>query len=162
MQQIGRRDLLMKAGVGTVALAAIGVPATTAAAETNTEDGGSVLGAWLITHVDDASPQDPHPTPSKAVVTFASGGALASRDISPPAGEQLGAWTKTGDHAFTATFWGDAGGDPPNGTVKVIVSGKWSGDHISGTFHFSVFDANGTTIFSATGTFSGTRIHAGQ
>jgi hypothetical protein len=162
MDRIGRRELLMGAGAGTVALAAVGVPASAAGAETNGAEGDSLQGAWLITHIDDPSPGRPPPTSSLSVVTFAAGGALGSRDISPPGNAQFGAWAKRGEHGFVATFWdGDTSPQGPF-TVKIVIHGTVSGDRLSGTFSFSVLDATGATQFSGTGTFRGTRIEAGK
>ena len=63
------------------------------------------------------------------------------------------------------TFWSVAlNGNTFQGTVKVTVDGTWHGDAISGTYAFSVLDpaGSGTVIFSGTGSFTGTRIVAGQ
>ncbi|SRR5258706_11710217 len=161
MQSIGRRQVLMGAGAGTIAAAAIALPATAAVADDDGHSQRGLEGAWLITHVDSG----PEPSPAQAVVTLAKGGALVGRDINPPGTAQLGAWRKTGGHNFAATFW-DAfseGPDGPNFTVKVIVAGTWNGDQISGTFTFAVSDATGTPVpgQAGDGTFAGTRIIAG-
>jgi len=63
------------------------------------------------------------------------------------------------------TFWSVAlDGTAFQGTVKVTVDGTWHGDTISETYAFSVLDPSGagTVIFSGTGSFTGTRIVAGQ
>jgi hypothetical protein len=154
MQRIGRRELLIGAGAGTIGLAAIGLPATAAAADE--EDSRGLEGGWLITH------KDPNES-AQAVITFAAGGAVASRDINPPRSAQLGSWRKTGDHHFTATFWDgfSAGPTGPNLTLKVIIKGTWEKDQISGTFTFALFAADGSPVQSGAGTFQGTRITAG-
>ena len=160
MQHIGRREVLMGAGAGTIAFAAIGLPATAAVADDEGHSRG-LEGAWLVTHTDTT----PDTQSAQAVVTIAAGGALASRDINPGGSAQLGSWRKTGDHHFVATFWDgfSAGPTGPNLTLKVIVSGTWEGDKISGTFTFAVFDDKGSPVAgqSGAGTFNGTRIIAG-
>ena len=69
--RIDRRQLLVGAGAGSLALAALAVPTVSAAASGGND---SLEGGWLITR------QDLTPTPSgpiQAVVTFAGGGAFA-------------------------------------------------------------------------------------
>ena len=156
MQRIGRRQLLLGAGAGSVALAGLAFPASATAA--GGEDDGSLEGAWMVTHTD--------PTGSaKGVATFAAGGAFASRDINPPGPPQLGAWARTDDQRFVATFWsGVSGGGPssPAFILKVILHGRLSHDHISGTSSFQAFDGAGNLIGSGSGTFQGNRIKAGE
>jgi hypothetical protein len=160
MQSIGRRQVLMGAGAGTIAVAAIGLPASAAVADDEGHSRG-LEGGWLITHTDSS----PGAQVIQAVVTFAAGGAIASRDISPSGNAQLGSFRKTGDHNFVATFWDGfpAGPTGPDVTLKVIVKGSWNGDQISGTFTFTVFDATGAPVpgQAGDGTFKGTRIIAG-
>ena len=161
MQRIGRREVLLGAGAGTIGLAAVALPVTAAAAEDDDGKSRRLEGAWLVTHTDDG----PDPSSAQAVVTLAAGGALVARDINPPGTTQLGAWRKTGGHRFVATFWDSfsEGPDAPVFTVKVIVAGTWSGDQISGTFSFTVFDDTGAPApgQTGTGTFTGTRIKPG-
>lgn len=160
MQRIGRREVLMGAGAGTIGLAVVALPATAALAEDDGHSRRGLEGAWLITHMESG----PEPSPAQAVVTLAAGGALVARDINPPGTAQLGAWRKTGGHNFAATFWDTAseGPDGPNLTVKIIVNGTWNGDQISGTFAVTIFDDTGAPVPGAVdGTFSGTRIIAG-
>ncbi|MEP6661023.1 MAG: hypothetical protein ABJD24_13995 [Acidimicrobiales bacterium] len=63
------------------------------------------------------------------------------------------------------TFWSVAlDGNTLQGTLKVTIDGTRKGDTITGTYTFSVLDpsGNGTVLFSGTGSFTGTRIVAGQ
>lgn len=161
MERIGRRQLLMGAGAGSVALAGLALPTTAASANGGSED-DSLEGAWLVTHVD------PTNGSAQSVVTFADGGALASRDINPPGAPQFGAWAKTGDSRFVATFWsgifgpGPPTGPPPTVVLKVIIHGSRKGDHITGTDTFQAFDGSGKLLQSGSGTFTGTRITPGK
>lgn len=160
-ERIGRRELIMGGGAGAVALAAVTLPASAAFADDDHGHGGGLQGGWLITRHDDSDPK----TAITGVVTFATGGAFAEMDINPPSPVGLGSWSKSGDHRFAVTFWSVAlNGNTFQGTVKVTVDGTWNGDAITGTYTFSVLDpaGSGTVIFSGTGSFTGTRIVAGQ
>ena len=160
-ERIGRRELIMGGGAGAVALAAVTLPASSAFADDDHGRGGGLQGAWLITRHDDSDPT----TAITGVVTYASGGAFAEMDTNPPSPVGLGSWSKSGDHGFAVTFWSVAlDGTTFQGTVKVTVKGTWHGDAITGTYTFSVLDPSGsaTVIFSGTGSFTGTRIVAGQ
>jgi hypothetical protein len=160
-ERIGRRELIMGGGAGAVALAAVTLPATAAFADDDHRQGGGLQGAWLITRHDDSAPN----TAITSVVTFATGGAFAEMDINPPSPVGLGSWSKSGDHRFAVTFWSVAlDVNTFQGSVKVTVDGSWKGDTITGTYTFSVLDpsGNGTVLVSGTGSFTGTRIIAGQ
>jgi hypothetical protein len=160
-ERIGRRELIMGGGAGAVALAAVTLPATTAFADDDHRQGGGLQGAWAITRHDDSDPT----TAITGVVTYATGGAFAEMDTNPPSPVGLGSWSKSGDHRFAVTFWSVAlDGNTFQGTVKVTVNGTWHGDAITGTYTFSVLDpsGNGTVLVSGTGSFTGTRIIAGQ
>src|SRR6478736_3459407 len=94
---LGRRELLLGAGAGAVALATLGVP-TAAAADTNQPDNngggsGGLRGAWGIKRTDADGP-------ANAVVTFADGGAFATRDLRPAGPPGFGSWKQTGQHSF--------------------------------------------------------------
>jgi hypothetical protein len=52
--RVGRREVLMGAGVGALTLAAVALPATAASADD--EGGGRLEGGWLITHSNPAPP----------------------------------------------------------------------------------------------------------
>jgi hypothetical protein len=159
MERMGRRELLMGAGAGAVGLAAIAVPATSAAADESKSDQG-LTGAWLVTHKDTTPDTDS----AQAVVTFATGGALASRDLNPPGDAQLGSWKKTGGHGFVATFYDSFTQGPPDPVhiLKVVVTGTRNDDKISGTFTFTISPPPpGFPTTGGTGTFEGTRIIAG-
>jgi hypothetical protein len=161
MEEFGRRQLLMGAGVGTLAIAAVGLSATPAAASEDHGESG-VEGGWLVMH------NNPPDTAEivKTVATFSEGGATSSRDINPPGPAQFGSWKSTGEHGFVSTLWsGDADPTNPNNifVIKVIVTGTQDDeDRISGAFSFVVFDKDNNQVDSgAGGTFHGTRIKAG-
>ena len=161
MERIGRREVLVAAGAGAVGLAAVGIPATTAAAAEN-ETGSGLPGAWLVNHRD-TSPDTG--SEAQAVVLFDAGGALVSRDINPPGGAQLGGWRAHGEQGFVATFY-DSFADSQNGpvtVVKVIVTGALEDNKISGTFKvFITPPPPGFPPTGGTGTFEGTRIVPGS
>ena len=161
-ERIGRRELIMGGGAGVWRFAAGDPgPATAALAATTTTDGTGLQGGWLITRHDDSDPT----TAITGVVTYATGGAFAEMDTNPPSPVGLGSWSKSGDHRFAVTFWSVAlDGNTFQGTVKVTVDGTWHGDAITGTYTFSVLDpaGSGTVLVSGTGSFTGTRIVAGQ
>jgi hypothetical protein len=156
MQRIDRRQLLLGAGAGGAALAGLAMPAGAAAASNQDNGGGSLEGAWIVTHVDPSGS-------AKAVATFASGGAFATRDINPAGSPGFGGFAKREDHRFVVTFWNGTFG--PGGStvvIKVILHGRWNDDHISGTTDFQSFDASGHPGPSGSGTFQGTRIKPGE
>jgi hypothetical protein len=61
---------------------------------------------------------------------------------------------------FKATFWGTVplGPGMDEGSVKIRVRGHLSGGKLVGTFTVTGYDASGKQMFTATGTFTGTRI----
>jgi hypothetical protein len=155
--------MLMGAGAGAVGLAAveIGLPAATASASED-KSSPSLTGGWLIIHRDTSPDQG---SDVQAVVTFAAGGALVSRDINPPGDPQLGAWRATDDHGFVGTFY-DSFSDNPSGPVsilKVTVKGTEDADNdkISGTFSATITPPPPGAP-PITGTFEGTRIVPGS
>ncbi|HET6625942.1 MAG TPA: hypothetical protein VFG63_06095 [Nocardioidaceae bacterium] len=161
-----RRMLLRGAGlagataVGSIALAA---PATAHDHDhdhhSHHGDDAEVLGAWMITHMDDA-PGDT--TPVLGVAGFAKGGVLTVQDIAPLGAGALGAWEARDDDRFKADFWTgfpSAGAGEPAATVNVRLRGKVDDDEIEGWFRFTAYDAaTQEELFSGTGTFSGKRI----
>src|SRR2546421_1109315 len=156
MEEFGRRQPLMGAGVGTLAIAAVGLSAAPAAASEDHRESG-VEGAWLVMR------SNPGTADVRTVATFSEGGATSSRDIKPAGSLQFGSWKRTGEHGFVSTLSG-GDTDPTNGdlTIKVIATGTQEDeDTISGTFSFVVFDMNDRGIASDTGRFHGTRIKAG-
>lgn len=158
-QVLERRMLLRGAGLaGATALGGVALASPASADDHHHDDSSDVLGAWLITHMDDP-PGDT--TPTMAVAAFAEGGVLTTQDISPVATAGLGAWESSHHNRFKGTFWtGSPAGGPqePAATVKVQVRGKTHDDKISGTYRLTVYDPTQTVIFTGTGTFSGKRI----
>jgi hypothetical protein len=99
------------------------------------------------------------------VVTFADGGAFATRDLNPAGPPGFGSWRLTRPQGFAATFFNAFGGGPPgspSGILKVTIQGNWLDNHIKAKYHFEVFDAgNGDLVDSGDGTLEGDRIQPG-
>jgi hypothetical protein len=161
---LGRRRLLVGAGVGFGALALAGTPTAASAAPERKAEGG-LTGSWLVTLTFNPLPP-PFPTPptATAVNSFAAGGAFAAIVLNSPTGAAaLGTWESTGDHAYKATVWQTETSTPnPTIALRVSLRGTFNVDHIMSTFTFDVFlPSNLTTpIATGSGTSSGTRIVA--
>lgn len=157
---IGRRQLVRSAA-GVAAGGALVVGAGTGAASASGNgDGHGLLGAWWVEHTNDP-PADPDP--GVTVVGFAAGGVLVATDIQPAGGTSTGAWSMDGNR-FRATFWGAAPGEAegdPGISIQIRARGRLREGRLSGTFTVTGYAGDGTTvIFSATGTFTGTRLAA--
>ena len=157
---VDRRMLLRGAGVAGATLA--GVTATAGAASAHGDGGhdSGVLGSWLVTHTDDP----PSNQTGHAVVSFAAGGVLTIVEINPVEPPGAGAWSSHGDR-FKGTFWTGDPGDPkakqPPVVVRVDLRGKVRGDHASGTYRVTVYDAKtNKQLDTGTGKFVGERITA--
>ena len=156
---MGRRQVLLGAGVAAGGVALTGLSASPAAAD---EDKGHGLsGSWLVTRQDDP-PGDP--TVVKAVFSFADGDVLVEHDINPAGPPFTGTWASRRHDEFTATIWSGFAGGPGGGagpTIRVRLRGAANHDALSGTYDFAVFDpVTDAEIDSGTGTFSGSRIDA--
>lgn len=157
-RSMGRRQVLLGAGVAAGGVALTGLGAAPAVAD---EDKGHGLsGSWLVTRQDDP-PGDP--TMVKAVFSFADGDVFVEHDINPAGPPFTGTWAERRHDEFTATIWsGFAGGPGGAGpTIRVRLRGSANRDTLSGTYDFAVFDpATDAEVDSGTGTFSGSRIDA--
>ncbi|MGZ4590023.1 MAG: hypothetical protein ACXV3C_11350 [Actinomycetes bacterium] len=155
---MGRREMLMGAGVAAGGVALTGLGASPAMASDHAHD--QLTGSWLIVHQDDP-PGDT--TPVTAVASFAGGGVIINHDINPAGPPFTGTWARNGNR-FRATLWSgfSSGGAPdaPSSTIRVRIRGRLKNDSISGTAAFAVFDPAGKVAQSGTGTFRGTRIEA--
>ena len=155
---MGRRQVLLGAGVAAGGVALSGLNAAPAAAD---EGNGHVLsGSWLVTRQDDP-PGDP--TVVKAVFSFADGDVLIEHDINPAGPPFSGTWAERRHGEFTATIWsGFAGGPGGAGpTIRVRLRGSANHNTLSGTYDFAVFDpVTDAEVDSGTGTFNGSRIDA--
>lgn len=156
---LGRREVLMGAGVAAGGVALTGLGAAPAIA--NEDDSRGLSGSWLVTRHDDP-PGDP--TIVKAVFSFAAGDVFVEHDINPAGPPFTGTWAKRHSRNFEATIWsGFAGG--PGGeagpTIRVRLRGRREQDTISGTYEFAVFDpVTDAEVDSGTGSFTGSRIDA--
>ena len=104
---MGRRQVLLGAGVAAGGVALTGLSASPAAAD---EDKGHGLsGSWLVTRQDDP-PGDP--TVVKAVFSFADGDVLVEHDINPAGPPFTGTWASRRHDEFTATIWSGFAGGP--------------------------------------------------
>lgn len=156
---LGRREVLMGAGVAAGGVALTGVGA--APAEATDDEGRDLSGSWLVTRHDDP-PGDPAMV--KAVFSFAGGGVLVEHDINPAGPPFTGTWAKRRRGEFKATIWSGFTGGPggeAGPTIRVRLRGSRERDMISGTYEFAVFDpVSDAEVDSGTGSFSGTRIDA--
>lgn len=160
---LGRREVLMGAGVAAGGVALTGLGAVPAAAK----DGGDrhgrndLSGSWLVTRADDP-PGDP--TNVKAVFSFAAGAVMVEHDIMPAAAPFSGTWEQRHGDQFKATIWSGVAGGPngePGPTIRVRLRGSQEHNEISGTYDFTVFDPlTEAVVDSGTGSFSGTPIEA--
>jgi hypothetical protein len=152
--RIDRRQLVRTAAgvaAGGVLVAGTGV-ASASASDANS----GVLGAWWVEHKNDP-PADPEP--GVTVVSIGAGGIIVTNDIRPAGAVSNGVWAMDGDR-FMATFWGTAEMGPgmDAGSAKVRVRGRLRSGKLVGTFTVTGYDASGAEAFSATGTFTGTRL----
>ena len=152
--RIDRRQLVRTAA--GVAAGGVLVAGTGVASASASDSSSGVLGGWWIEHTNDP-PADPEP--GTTVVSIGAGGIIVSNDIRPAGSVSNGVWAMDGDR-FKATFWGTTalGPDMPPGSVRVRVRGHLSGGKLVGTFTVTGYDATGAQIFTATGTFTGTRM----
>lgn len=155
-QVLGRREVLMGAGVAAGGVALAGLAAAPAAAD---DDEHELSGSWLVTRHDNP-PSDT--TPVKVVVSFADGDVFIAHDIKPAAPPFTGTWAKR-RRGFTATMW--TGFSGPNGapgpTAQVRLRGTVSQGSLSGTYDFAVFDPKTDSMIDhGSGSFTGTPIEA--
>ncbi|MGZ4494619.1 MAG: hypothetical protein ACXVWU_07970 [Nocardioides sp.] len=158
-QTVDRRMLLRGAGVAGAAMMGVAAtPAVASAHDTRGSHDSNVVGSWLITHTDDP----PSNETGHAVASFAPGGVLTEVEINPVQAPGAGAWTSHEDR-FKGTFWTGDPGDPSAKqgpvVVKVEVRGKVHGDHLSGTYRVTVYDAKSyKQLATVTGKVHGDRI----
>ena len=149
-----RQAVRTAAGVaaGSVLVAGAGVGAAAA------HDGKGAVGSWLVTHRNN---KPAPPEVGKTVVSIIAGGVIISNDIDPWGPMGSGSWASRSGDRFVATFWSGfpASGKDPAGTARIQVSGRVSGDKVSGTFKVTVYPKKGKQQ-TVTGTFTGTRLAA--
>ena len=152
--RIDRRQLVRTAA--GVAAGGVLVAGTGVASASATDASSGVLGAWWIEHTNDP-PADPEP--GITVVSIGAGGIIVSNDIRPAGSVSNGVWSMDGDR-FKATFWGstDVGPNMDTGSARIRVRGRLRSGKLVGTFAVTGYSATGAQLFSATGTFTGTRI----
>ena len=156
---LGRREVLMGAGVAAGGVALTGLGAAPAEAKVRHGDNRGLSGSWLATRQDDGAP-----TSVKLVLSFAAGGVVISHDINPADVPFTGTWTERHGGKFKVTMWSGFSGGPTGGagpTARVRIRGSRAHNQISGTYDFTVFDpVTDEVITSGTGTFTGSRIEA--
>jgi hypothetical protein len=154
------RRQLVRTAAGVAAGGALAVGTGVASASASDDDGGhGLVGAWWVEHTNDPPAE---PDPGVTVVGFAAGGVVVTTDIRPAGSTSTGAWTMDGNR-FRATFWGAAPGaaeGDPGISIEIRVRGRLRDGMISGTFSVTGYAGDGTSVFSATGTFTGTRLKA--
>lgn len=162
-QALGRRELLLGAGVaaGSV-VAGVGLAAPAAAKDRGEQHNHGLTGSWLFTRQDDGDPAK-----VRGVFSFADGDVIVEHDILPAGPPFTGTWESPGDDSFRATFWSGFPGDGPDApgvAVRVRVEGRVHDDELSGSYRVAVFDDTGKEIQDGgptTGTFfDGQRIDA--
>jgi hypothetical protein len=161
---IGRRQLVRSAaGVAAGGALAVGTGVGAASASGDGHDMHGLhglLGAWVVEHTND---QPADPDPGVTVVGFAAGGVIVATDVQPAGTTSTGAWSMDGNR-FRATFWGAAPGGAegdPGISIRIRARGRLRDGRLSGTFAITGYVGDLTTVaFSATGTFTGTRLAA--
>jgi hypothetical protein len=154
-QALGRRELLLGAGVaaGSV-VAGVGLAGPAAAKDRGHDDDHGLSGSWLFTRQDTGDP-----TKVRAVFSFAEGDVLVEHDIQPAGPPFTGTWKSDDHNGFRATIWSGFPGDGPNApgvTVRVRLQGSVHDGMLSGTYQVAVFDATGAEVHDGsptTGTF---------
>lgn len=153
---LGRRQLLMGAGVAAGGVVATGVGLAGPAAAS---DGHRLTGSWLAYRRDDGDEMS-----VQLVISFAGSDVILTQDIQPAGPTFTGTVSRHGS-SFQATIWsGFPGEDPeePGVTVRVTLEGGVHDGTLSGTYTVTVFDSTGAEVDSVTGTiFDGHRIDAG-
>jgi hypothetical protein len=149
-----RQAVRTAAGVaaGSVLVAGAGVGAAGA------RDSKGAVGSWVVTHRNN---KPAPPEVGKAIVSIIAGGVIIANEFDPVGAVESGSWESRSNGRFVATLWSgfEAEGKNPAGTVRIQVSGKVSGDKVSGTFKVTVYPKKGKSQ-STTGTFTGTRLAA--
>jgi len=154
---VGRRSVLRGAGMaaGGVALRGVAVASPATAAERNGDR--DVSGSWRVDVHDDDGEE------SQSVISFAAGDVCIVHDIAPAGPPFTGTWREGRHGSFRVTvLTGTAGEGPdsPGVIVELKLRGAVRRHRISGSFTFRVTDAEGTELFSGSGTFDGKRIQA--
>jgi hypothetical protein len=154
---LGRREVLLGAGVaaGGVVATGVGLAAPASARDGRDDDERDDLdGSWLVTRQDDGDE-----TQVRAVFSFAGGDVLVEHDILPAGPPFTGTWESHDHKRFRATIWsgfpGEQGPGSPGVAVRVRLEGKVRKGTLSGTYSVTVFDPTGAEIpeEAATGTF---------
>lgn len=166
-QTLGRREVLLGAGIaaGGVVATSVGLAAPAAARDRHDDDErderDELDGSWLVTRQDDGDP-----TKVRAVFSFAGGDVFVEHDIQPAGPPFTGTWASHDDKRFRATIWSGfpgEGPDAPGVSVRVRLEGNADKGTLSGTYVVTVFDATGAELpdEAATGKFfDGERIEA--
>lgn len=156
---LGRRQVLMGAGVAAGGVALTGLGAAPAEANAGHGDSRGLSGSWLATRQDDGAA-----TSVKLVLSFGAGGVFISHDINPADVPFTGTWAQRSGGKFKVTMWSGFSGGPAGGagpTARVRIRGRRAHNQISGTYDFTVFDpVTDQVVASGTGTFTGSRIEA--
>jgi hypothetical protein len=158
---IGRRQLVRSAaGVAAGGALAVGTGVGAASASGHGDHTHGLHGAWVVEHTNDPPAE---PDPGVTVVGFAAGGVVVVTDVQPAGTTSTGAWSMDGNR-FRATFWGaaPAGAEgEPDISIRIRARGRLRDGMLSGTFTVTGYAGDLTTVaFSATGTFTGTRLAA--
>lgn len=158
--QINRRQLVRAAAGVAAGGVLVGGTGVASASAHDDHAGRGAVGTWVVDHTDDPPAE---PSPGRTLVSLAPGGVLVGNDIKPPGPGATGSWATTSHNRFKATAWGGIPGTPggdPDVTLRLKIRGKVQGDMVTGTYRFTVFAPDDSTLFEGTGKFTGTRLEA--
>jgi hypothetical protein len=117
--------------------------------DTTSDEVHPIVGAWIV--IDDSGDES---TPS--IVTFSDDGTVVDLEVGFTT---AGVWESTGDNTADATFAGFAQFEGFEGSIVIRISAEVDeSDAFSADYSVTAVNADGSVLFSDTGTVSGTRM----
>jgi len=119
-------------------------------------DAHSLAGSWIVTVT---------PDPETGVPPFVNYAAMTKDGMIIGSNEtghaSIGVWTRTAGNQSATTFMGfdTMDGQIIQYKVRSTVELSRDGEEFTGPFVTEIFDADGNTLFTVTGTIQATRIH---
>lgn len=159
-QPLGRRQILQGAGAAAsgVAIATLGL--TSSVKADDNDDHRALLGAWMITRLDDGDTAT-----TTGVASFVAGGVAFYQDINPVGPAFVGAFAQSNQNRFRSTIISGSRADEPFPGVPALTqvvqtTGRRDKDAVSGTYTATATDAATGEVLGTplTGTFTGIRI----